>query len=247
MQKNLWVDYTKNVYEVMDRLRAKHPGLEIESCAGGGGRVDMGILERIDQFWTSDNTDAIDRILIQEGFSYAYAPKFMMGRVPPVVSKSGYSNTRAGAPLEFRFLVGMMGSLGISLNLNALSEEDTATVRRMVGLYKEIRDTTQRGDLYRIKSLRTGDLAVSQFVAQDGKQSAVFVLQKTRQFYPVMSEPVYLRGLDPLATYEVRALHPQKLMETITTASGSWLMGAGLHFKFEETDMDGTLLILRRL
>ena len=57
------MQYTRNVYEIIDRLRAKHPGLAIESCSGGGGRVDLGILRRVDQIWTSDNTDAFDRVL----------------------------------------------------------------------------------------------------------------------------------------------------------------------------------------
>ena len=69
-QKKIWVRYVQNLYEILDRLRAAHPKLEIESCSGGGGRVDLGILRRVDQVWTSDNTEAYDRLRIQEGFSY---------------------------------------------------------------------------------------------------------------------------------------------------------------------------------
>src|ERR1035441_2958874 len=74
-QRKLWVEYVRNLYEIIDRLRARHPQLEIESCSGGGGRVDLGILQRVEEVWTSDNTEAFDRLRIQEGFTQAYAPK----------------------------------------------------------------------------------------------------------------------------------------------------------------------------
>src|SRR5262249_35061650 len=103
-QKRLWVKYVDHVYDIIDRLRARHAGLEIESCSGGGGRVDLGILKRVDQVWTSDNTEAFDRLRIQEGFSYAYAPKVMMAWVTDVPNLNGRST-----PLEYRFLVAMQG------------------------------------------------------------------------------------------------------------------------------------------
>ena len=73
------MQYVRNLYEIIDRLRAKHPKLEIESCSGGGGRIDLGILRRVDEVWTSDNTDAFDRLRIQEGFSQAYAAQNHVG------------------------------------------------------------------------------------------------------------------------------------------------------------------------
>ncbi len=75
-ERKLWVRYTQNLYSI-DRLRAKHPKLEIESCSGGGGRIDLAILKRVDEVWTFDDTEAFDRLRIQEGFTQAYAPKIM--------------------------------------------------------------------------------------------------------------------------------------------------------------------------
>lgn len=80
----LWVKYVRNLYDILARLRAKHPDLEIESCSGGGGRVDLGIMRYVDKFWTSDNTEPFDRLRIQEGFSEAYAAKFMSAWVTDV-------------------------------------------------------------------------------------------------------------------------------------------------------------------
>ena len=102
-------------------------GVEIESCSGGGGRVDLGILRRIDQVGTSDNTEAFDRLRIQDGFSAAYAPKVMMAWFTPVPNMNGRST-----PLKFRFLVAMMGSLGTGANLNHWASPDFDLAGRMI-------------------------------------------------------------------------------------------------------------------
>ena len=90
-QRELWVKYVWNYYDIMKRLREKHPGLEIESCSGGGGRIDLGVLSYVDEVWTSDNTEAFDRLRIQEGFSQAYAAKFMSAWVTDVPNMNGRS------------------------------------------------------------------------------------------------------------------------------------------------------------
>src|SRR5207244_44652 len=77
-QKNVYVDFIRNYYDILQKLRQKHPEVEIESCSGGGGRVDLGVMHLTDEVWTSDNTDAYDRLFLQEGFSYAYTPAVMM-------------------------------------------------------------------------------------------------------------------------------------------------------------------------
>src|SRR5207302_1704014 len=116
MDFGLWVEYVRNLYDIMDRLRAKHRELEIEGCSGGGGRIDLGILQRVDIIWTSDDTEAFDRLRIQEGFTQAYAPKLMSAWVTDVPNMNGRST-----PLQFRFLVAMQGALGIGANLNRWS------------------------------------------------------------------------------------------------------------------------------
>src|ERR1700739_3355489 len=88
-EQKLWVQYVRNLYEIIDRLRARHPKLEIESCSGGGGRVDLGIMRRTEEVWTSDNTDALDRLTLQDGFSQAYAPGVMMAWVTDVPNYNG--------------------------------------------------------------------------------------------------------------------------------------------------------------
>ena len=238
-QKQIWVKYVLNVYNIIDRLRAKHPGLEIESCSGGGGRVDFGILKRVDQVWTSDNTEAFDRLGIQEGFTFAYTPKVMMAWVTDVPNLNGRST-----PFQYRFLVAMQGSLGIGSNLNHWTDADFALASRMVGYYKQIRGTVQQGDLYRLFSPREGEFTANEYVAQDGKQAVLFAFLHSQQYlWP--APVVRLRGLDERAVYRLTSID-HKLTDGLDTASGAYLMNHGVQLRLQG-DYDSTLLILERL
>ncbi len=217
-QKKMWIEYARNVYEIMDRLRAKHPKLEIESCSGGGGRIDLGILRRVEQVWTSDNTDALDRLKIQEGYTYAYTPKAMMAWVTDVPNFNGRST-----PLNFRFVVAMQGSLGIGNNLNKWKDEDFALARKMIAYYKQVRPTVQQGRLYRLISPRAPEgFAATQYVAEDGKQAVVFATLHSQQYgRPV--PPLLLEGLEEQAVYKLTWLDGRT-----QTQSGAALMHRGL-------------------
>src|SRR5271163_4985632 len=162
-EKKVSIDYVRNYYDIIDRLRAKHPSLEIESCSGGGARIDLGVLKRVDEVWPSDNTEAFDRLRIQEGFSYAYTPKIMSAWVTDVPNMNHRST-----PLQFRFLVAMQGALGIGSNLNKWSEEDFSLAKKMITLDKQIRATVQTGSLYRLLSPRESDVTANEYVSQDG-------------------------------------------------------------------------------
>jgi alpha-galactosidase len=238
-QKQIWVKYVDNVYNIIDRLRAKHPGLEIESCSGGGGRVDLGILKRVDEVWTSDNTEAFDRLRIQEGFTYAYAPKVMMAWVTDVPNLNGRST-----PLKYRFLVAMQGSLGIGSNLNHWTDADFALASRMVAIDKQIRATVQQGNLYRLFSPREGEFTANEYVAADGKQAVLFAFLHSQQYLrPVPI--VYFRGLDERAVYRLKSFDG-KLAAPLETAGGAYLMNHGVQLRLTG-DFDSTLLTLERV
>lgn len=235
-QKKMWLQYTRNVYEIIDRLRKKHPGLEIESCSGGGGRIDMGILRRVDQVWTSDNTDALDRLKIQEGYTQAYTPKAMMAWVTDVPNFNGRST-----PLAFRFLVAMQGSLGIGNNLNHWKAEDFALAKKMVAYYKQVRTTVQTGKLYRLASPRDpSGFQASQYVAEDGKQSVVFATLHSQQYgRPVPT--LHLQGLDEKAVYKVTILDGRTV-----ELSGASLMHRGLDLRLGG-DYAATSVLIERI
>jgi alpha-galactosidase len=238
-QKEIWIKYVRNVYEIIDRLRAKHPGLEIESCSGGGGRVDLGILTRVEQVWTSDNTEAFDRLGIQEGFSYAYTPKVMMDWVTDVPNLNGRST-----PLKFRFLVALQGSLGIGSNLNHWSPADFELATQMIGYYKKIRKTVQEGNLYRLLSPREGSVTANQYVSADGKQSVLFAFVHSQQ-YLRPAPTLRLRGLEESAVYHVTTMD-DKLIEKQETLSGSFLMSHGINLRLTG-DFDSTSVLLDRV
>jgi alpha-galactosidase len=238
-QKKLWIQYSRNVNEIIDRLRAKYPKLEIESCSGGGGRVDLSILTRTEEVWTSDNTDAFDRLRIQEGFSYFYTPKVMMAWVTDVPNFNGRST-----PLQYRFLAAMQGSLGIGGNLNKWSAEDMTLATRMVEMYKSIRKTVQEGRLYRLFSPRASGFTANQYVSEDGRQAVLFGFRTGQNFgYPVPT--VRLQGLDEQAIYQVKTID-RKLVEPLQTVSGAYLMNKGVNLRLAG-DFDSTAIVLERL
>ena len=238
-QQTLWVKYVRNYYDILRRLRDKHPDLEIESCSGGGGRVDLGVLPYVDEFWTSDNTEAFDRLRIQEGFSQAYAARFMSAWVTDVPNTNHRST-----PLAYRFLVAMQGALGIGANLNKWSSDDFALATKMVALSKRIRATVQDGDLYRLLSPRTNDVTANEYVAKDGKQSVVFAFRHAQQ-YNTPAPAILLRGLDPHALYRIESPDNQ-LLGGATQLSGAYLMSRGLDFQLED-DYDATIAVLTRV
>jgi alpha-galactosidase len=238
-QRKIYLAYVNNLYEIIDRLRAKHPTVEFEACSGGGGRVDLGVLQRVEQVWTSDNTEAFDRLRIQEGFSFAYPAKIMMDWITDAPNMNGRTT-----PLKFRFLVAMMGSVGIGGNLNHWQEADNKLATQMVAHYKTIRRTVQEGKLYRLASPREGMLTANQYVAQDGKQAVVFAFLQAQQFR--QNPPtVYLKGLDEAGVYRVKPID-DKLLEKQTLLSGAYLMGHGLNFRLTG-DFDSTSVTLEKV
>ncbi len=238
-EKAIYLRYMHNLYEVLDRLRAKHPKLEIESCSGGGGRVDLGILQRTDEVWPSDNTDALDRQDIQYGYTHAYAPLTMVAWVTDVPNLDGRST-----PLQYRFLVAMQGSLGIGNNLNKWSEEDFALGTRLTAFYKTIRNTVQHGDLYRLEPPLNHDASQVEYVARDGSQAVLLAYLHSMR-YQIAYAPVRLQGLDPAARYRVRALDAKKYTGD-EVVSGSVLMGAGVELRMGG-DYDSTAIVLEKV
>ncbi len=189
----LWVDHVRAVYSIMDRLRADHPGLRIESCSGGGGRADLGILSRTDQVWTSDNTDPVDRLAIQHGFTQLYPARVMSAWV----TDNPAHFTGRSAPLRFRFHVAMAGVLGIGGNLLHWSAAERAIAAELIAEYQEIRSTVQLGDLYRL-STPDGFVSAAQYVR--GPEVVVLAWRPYTRF-GLTSDRLPLVGLDPDATY----------------------------------------------
>jgi len=215
----IWRAHTAGVYDLMDRLRWNFPRLQIESCASGGGRVDLGMLARTDQVWTSDNTDAIDRIRIQEGYSLAYPARAMEAWVTHA------TNLQTGrvSSLGLRFDVSMRGGLGIGSNLNELDDAEMAEYASYIAFYKRIRHVVQGGRLYRLQRLEEWGASVIEYVLADGRE-AVYSAAVLDYQQGWVRPPSPLRGLDPAALYTVSDRHGAE----VHRARGFDLMTVGI-------------------
>ncbi|MEU2736250.1 alpha-galactosidase [Streptomyces sp. NPDC007095] len=229
--QKLWVEHVEALYGLLDRLRAEHPGVAFESCSGGGGRIDLGVMARTDQVWTSDNTDPLDRLAIQHGFSQIHPARIMAAWVTD--SPNAQLNGRISA-LRFRFVSAMAGVLGVGGDLADWSEAELAEAREWVDLYKEIRPVVQRGDLYRLRP-PDGGLSAVQYVHGD-ETVVLALLQAQHHGEPVA--PLRLRGLDPSAAYECR--------ETGEVHRGAVLSHHGLRTGLHG-DFDAAVIRLRRM
>jgi len=174
--------------------------------------------------WTSDNTEAFDRLTIQQGFTYAYTPHVMMAWVTDVPNMNGRS-----VPLQFRFLVAMQGSLGIGSNLNKWQQEDFALARQMVDYYKSIRQTVENGDLYRLTPPSDTNFKATQYVSPDKSESVLFAFLHSQQFGRTLPA-ITLKGLDENVTYSVTLFDgkTRKTPPLSAKLSGSYLMNHGL-------------------
>ncbi len=240
-QKTIYVKYVENLYAVLAEVRRRHPRLEIESCSGGGGRVDLGIMRLTEEVWPSDNTDALDRLLIQDGFSHAYTPEIMMAWVTDVPNFLD----RRSIPLEFRFNVAMTGALGIGSDVTKWTEAETTEAARMVAYYKTIRETVQRGALYRLISPRKSEQSAVEYVAEDGRQAVVFAFLQAEHFgdqFPT----VRLQGLEAGAKYRVTPFDAGKAKGVPGMMTGSELMGLGVNLGLGG-DYDSTSVLVERV
>lgn len=215
----IWWQHVAGVYSIMDRLRQKHPKLEIQSCSGGGGRVDLGVMARTDQVWVSDNTDALDRLRIQEGFSLAYPARCMEAWV----THTHNHQTQRVSPASLRFDVAMRGALGIGSSLNELSEAELAEYATYIAFYKRLRPVVQNGLLYRLERLEEFQASVIEYVLPDGSQA---VYSEALRDYAIggFRPRAPLKGLRNASTYAV-INHQQ---QTLWHFTGYELMTLGL-------------------
>jgi len=221
------------LYRLLDALRADHPDVEIESCASGGGRADLAILQRTSRIWASDCNDALERQVIQRGFSHLLPPEVVGAHVgPPRAHTTGRTQR-----LSFRAATALFGHLGIEWNLLDASDRHLEALRWWVELHKELRPLLHGGDAVRLDPLDDGSFAHG-VVATD-RTEALFALVQLTQSRRSMPAPVRLAGLDPERSYRVEHLaapgevlgwgeQPAWLAAGPVEASGRWLMEVGL-------------------
>lgn len=203
-QSHLYIEYHRGLNNVLERIRAKYPQLILQACAGGGGRINYGILPYFDEFWTSDDTDALQRVYLQWGVSCFYPAIAMAAHV------SADKNHQTGRylPLKFRFDVAMSGCLGMEMQPEDMTEADKEFTQRAIQAYKGIRPIVQFGDLYRLISPYENKGVASLMYVAPEKDRAVFYAYKMNHFINMTIPNVKMNGLDPQKKYQLIDLTP---------------------------------------
>ncbi len=215
--------YMLGLYRVMDEITTRFPAILFESCSGGGGRFDPGILHYMPQTWTSDNTDAISRLKIQYGTSLVYPMSAMGSHVSAVPNHQVQRMTS----MEIRGHVAMSGNFGYELDVTQLSEVDKDMMKKQIAFYKEVRPVIQFGNFYRLLSPFTSNDTAWMYVSKDQSEAVL-------GYFSVLAEPnapyrkVKLTGLDPRKKYKVNVLNQSYY--------GDELMNVGINIPFLEGD-----------
>lgn len=225
-QEHLYIEYHRGLARVLDRIRAKYPDVAVQACASGGGRVNWGFLPWFDEFWTSDNTDALQRVFMQWNTSYFFPAEAMAAHI----GASPNHTTGREIPLKFRIDVAMSARLGLELQPSAMSPEEKALCKSAIADYKKVRDVVQLGDLYRIVSPYEDKGLCTKIYTSEGKDRAVYFWYRTQYFH---GEPVVaslFAGLDPERSYRISELNRtgDPLPFEGKTFSGRFLMEQGL-------------------
>ena len=240
--------FTLGTYRVLEELIRTFPELLIEGCSSGGGRFDAGMLYYTPQIWCSDDTDPIERLTIQYGTSFIYPPNTMGAHV----SASPNHQTRRVTPLQTRGVTAMSGTFGYELDLNKLTDEEKQEVKRQVRVFRDLYETLEQGEYYRLTTPFSDTCTVWEQVSRD-KRTAV--VNAVYHYARANHTPVYvrLRGLDTEKTYRLRLTegndyktlpeHEQILFEEGRTFTGRTLMTRGIFIPIYLTEYQAWQII----
>ncbi len=210
--------YILGLYDVLEKITSRFPDVLFESCAGGGGRFDCGMMYYMPQCWTSDDTDAIERLYIQHGTSLCYPVSFMGAHVSAVPNHQTGRTTN----IQLRGDVAMFGRFGYELDLSSLTEEELNIVKEQIKKYHELEDVIHKGDMYRIKSPYDDNIVSWEFVSEDGNTviMAIYTIMGTVH---APYHKIKFKALDPDATY--------LNIDTNEQYDGDVLMTIGLNYE----------------
>lgn len=230
-QSHLFIDYTKGFYKVLERLRTKYPQLPIMLCSGGGGRTDYGALKYFTEFWPSDNTDALERIYIQWGYSYFF----------PANTISAHVTNMGKQTLKFRTDVAMMDKLGYDIRVHNFSPEELQFSSEAVKTYKRLCDVIWFGDLYRIESPYESNRAVVMYVNEAKNKAVLFNYHLNARRQDVFNR-VKLQGLDTRKNYRIKEINlfpatKSAQADNDKVFSGEYLMNIGLNLSPRPTPL----------
>ncbi|MFD2936534.1 alpha-galactosidase [Spirosoma flavum] len=221
-QSNLYVDYVQGLYKVLERLRTKYPTLPMMLCSGGGGRVDYGALKYFTEYWPSDNTDALERVFIQWNYSYFF----------PSIASCNHITDWGKQPIKFRTDVAMMGKIGYDIVVSKLTEPELQFSQQALKTYENIKNVIWKGDLFRLASPYTNDVASAIYVSESQDRAVWFTFLVKNRYKAGSTAPIKLNGLDPAKNYRIQELNvypgaSSAINKNTATYSGNYLMTIG--------------------
>lgn len=190
-------------YNLLEKLKAKHPSVEIESCSSGGARADYGVLQHTDRIWTSDSNDALERLKIQKGFSYFFPAELMGSHVGP----RDCHITHRHLTMSMRASVALFGHMGMEMDLRELTEQEKVELKAMTTLYKKHRTLVHSGELYR---LQLPDYANGFGIVAEDKSEALFSYSLIRGHTASLPDQMRFAGLEKEAIYQMDIIWPIK-------------------------------------
>ena len=226
-QSHLYIEYHRGFEKTCQRIRAKYPDVTIQACASGGGRANWGVLPYFDEFWVSDNTDALQRIYMQWGTSYFFPAIAMASHISATPNHTVFRTTA----MKYRIDVAMSGRLGMEIQPKNMTEEEKALCRNAIAEYKQIRPIVQFGNIYRLLSPYEKKGLASMMYVTDQKDKAVWYWWKTESFQNEHLPRVRMAGLDANRMYKVHELNRIDLKPLDCEGksySGAYLMSHGL-------------------
>lgn len=222
-QSHIYIDYVRGLYAVLERVREKYLYLPIMLCSGGGGRTDYGALKYFTEFWPSDNTDPVERILIQWSYSYFF----------PAISMCSHVTSWGDQSVKFKIDVAITGKLGFDIDPDKLTDQEKAFCRDALKLYKEdLSEIIWHGDLYRLISPYKENRAALMYVDQKKDNAVVFSYTMHNRYNEEFNN-IRLQGLDPNKMYRVTEVNllpgtKSKCPENGKSLSGDFLMKSGI-------------------
>lgn len=207
---------TEAIYRLFDELKRRHPGLEIESCASGGGRIDLGMIEHADRFWTSDQNDPLERQLIQRWSAMVIPPEMLGTHVGPT---KGHQMHRTHS-ISFRILNALFGHAGIEWNINEASDEEIAALASYVQFYKKHRALLHSGTIVRSDEI-TGNALLYGTVAHD-KREALFTYMQLTSLDGFAPKQITFAGLDPATRYRLSVVEELSTHEYLQKQFPGW-------------------------
>jgi len=221
-QSHLFIEYTQGLYKVLDRVRSKYPHIPMMLCSSGGGRVDYKALKYFTEFWPSDNTDPLERIYIQWGFS-----NFI-----PSIASCNHITSWGKQSLKYKTDVAMTGKMGYDIQIDRLSPEELLFSQNAIKTYKEIQKTIWFGDLYRLISPYEENRAALMYVDENKSNAVLFIFNLNTRFSEIMTN-VKLNGLQPDKEYRIKEINlfpgtKSECRENDKILSGDYLMKVGV-------------------